>query len=565
MSQPNKYKKILLALLPFWTPLIPPQGICRLKGFLQSHGYQVTTVDANTDPGLKNLYDRYFAVLKRHIPADHLGNLYNIGNDVWRDHMMAHLHQADTRAYLDLARLIVERTFYHRLGDDVLAQLAQVLESFYARLAEFWGQVLERERPDVLGVSTYRDTLAASLFALRQAKRWRPDLLTVMGGTVFATILPLGSPNLAYFLEQSQDCLDKLIVGPGEELFLKLLKGELPAGQRLFSRAGLPGPVLRVPVEMLDYSDLDLAPYYYQAAAGSYSCPNRCSFCNAASYLGEYQERDPAHTVRDMIGLQERYGIQLFYMQDSLLNGVIDGLAQRFLDCPASLYWDGYLRVEDAAADPERVHRWRRGGFYRARMGVESGSQRVLDLMGKRITVEQSRRTIRALAQAGIKTTAYMVIGHPGESEDDFQRTLDLMEELQDDIWEAESNPFTYFYSGQPQDDQWQGLRRLLFPESAREMLVSQTWILDCQPSRQEMFKRVNRFVGLCQRLGIATPWSLHEVQKSDQRWRRLHRNAVPATMDFIARDRYLDECKSASMLRPAQAPVADQSDFDFA
>lgn len=565
MVSKRRYQKVLLALLPFWTPLIPPQGICQLKGFLEAHGYEVATVDANTDPGLKNLYDRYFAALKRHVPADHLGNLYNIGNDVWRDHMMAHLNRTSERAYLELARQIVEQTFFHRLDDAALAELAQTLDDFYARLGAYWAQVLESEQPDVLGVSTYRDTLAASLFALRQAKRWRPDLLTVMGGTVFATILPLGSPNLAYFLERSQDCLDKLIVGPGEQLMLKLLEGELPAGQRLFSRDDLPGPVFRPPVEMLDYSGLDLAPYYYQAAAGSYSCPNRCSFCNAASYLGEYQERDPGQTVRDMVYLQERHGIQLFYMLDSLLNGVIDGLAQRFRDSEASLYWDGYLRVEEGAADPERLHRWRQGGFYRARMGVESGSQQVLDLMGKRITVEQSRRVIRALGQAGIKTTAYMVIGHPGETEDDFQRTLDLMEDLQDDIWEAESNPFTYFYSGQPQDGHWRGQRRLLFPESAREMLITQTWFVEGQPSRREMFARVNRFVGLCQRLGMATPWTLHEVMRADERWLRLHQNAVPATMDFIARQHYVDECKDLSPLLAAQAPKADASDFDFA
>lgn len=557
--------KILLALLPFWNPLIPPQGIGYLKGFLQAHGYAVRAVDANTDLGLKNLYDRWFAALLAAIPAARRGNSYNIGNDVWRDHMMAHLHQADPDQYRELLGILIAKTFYHRVGAEVLEELIAVAEAFFARLEEFLDHLLERERPQVLGLSVYRDTLAASLFAARLAKRRDPGIKVVMGGAVFATILPPGSPNLAYVLERTAECVDHFIIGPGEELFLRWLKGQTPAGQRVSTSAELGGRFLRPGVELLDLSDFDLAYYHHQAIAASYSCPNRCGFCNVSTYFGPYERRDSQQTMAGMIALQKRNGGQVFYMLDSLLNGVIDDLADCFLASDAALYWDGYLRVDEAGCDADRVLHWRRGGFYRARMGIESGAQHVLDLMGKTITVEQSHRVIANLARAGVKTTAYVVIGHPGETEADFQATLDFVTEAQDGIWEAECNPFTYFHTGQPHAGLWADINMLLYPVWAKEMLLAQTWILDCDPPRQVMFERINRFVALCENLGIATPWSLVEVDRADQRWARLQPNAVPPLMDFIRGDRYMDECKRVRPLMAAASAPLDDSGFDFA
>lgn len=561
MAQP----KILLALLPFWNPLIPPQGISYLKGFLQSHGYPVRAADANTDLALKNLYDRWFAALLAAIPTNRRGNSYNIGNDIWRDHMMAHLHQTDPARYRELVRILIAKTFYHQVDGAVLEELIGLAEAFFARLGDYLDDLLERERPTVLGLSVYRDTLAASLFAARLAKRHDPAIKVVMGGAVFATILPPGSPNLAHFLERAGDCVDHFIIGPGEELFLRWLRGQTPAGQRVSTSADLGGRFLRPGVDLLDLGDFDLAYYHHQAIAASYSCPNRCGFCNVSTYFGPYERKDPQKTVADMITLQQRNGGQVFYMLDSLLNGVIDELAESFLASDAALYWDGYLRVDPAACDADRVLRWRQGGFYRARMGIESGAQHVLDLMGKTITVEQSRRVIANLARAGVKTTAYVVIGHPGETEADFQATLDFVTEAQDDIWEAECNPFTYFHTGQPHADQWSDINMLLYPAWAREMLLAQTWILDCDPPREVMFERINRFVALCESLGIATPWSLLDVDRADRRWARLQPNAVPPLMDFIRGDRYIDECKRVRPLIAASAASLDDSGFDFA
>lgn len=560
-------KKVLLALMPFWSPLIPPQGLARLKGFLQGYGIMVKTVDANLEKQFKGLYDLYFNTMKRFIPEKKWGNFYNIGNDVWREHMMAHInqHQLDKNQYLELVKILVEQVFYHPLTLEQARELDQVLAEFYRELRIFIVQWLEQEKPDLLGMSVYRDTLAASVFAFRICRELYPEIKTVMGGGIFSIQLPLGSTNLDYFLEQTRAYLDAIIVGEGETLLLKYLQGKLPVEKRLYSVKELqPEEIIGfAPVEQHDFSDFDHRLYNYEAGQASASCPHQCSFCNVAAFYGEFRKKDPYQTVREMTQLYQNSGTQLFYMLDSLLNPVIDSLSHAFIESDVALYWDGYFRV-DETVDMEKAMQWRRGGFYRARIGVESGSQKVLDLMDKKITVDHIRSTITSLAYAGIKTTAYIVIGHPGETEEDFQMTLDLVEELHKDFWEVECNPFTYFYTGQGHSDEWMSQRRLIYPEWATPLLMYRWWYVDGLPTREELYDRVQRFAIHCKRLGVSVAWSLQDVKQADERWKRLHKHSVPTVLELIDKNNYVDECKRLTDVIFARDKTEEIGEFDF-
>jgi radical SAM superfamily enzyme YgiQ (UPF0313 family) len=534
-------RKILLLMQPFWTPLIPPQGISYLKNFLQHHNYIVKTVDANTQEQFRELYNRYFGLLQKYIPVDKQGNFFNIGHDVLRNHMMAHIHYEDEGVYGELVKILIYQTYFTVIGDAQVNELNDVLDLFYARMKRYILDLLEREKPEVLGISVLRDTIAPSMFAFRLAGEKYPDVMTVMGGSVFSDHLRIDSPNFEYFLEKTP-YIDKIIVGEGQILFLKLLRGELPETQRVFTLKDIEGETLNYSVfdyKFPDMTDFDVErDYPYLAAQGSGSCPNQCSFCNVAAFYGKYKEKDAGQTVTEMITLYKMYGKQLFFMNDALLNGVATELSGEFLKSGTALYWDGYLRVDPDVCNPENTICWRRGGMYRVRLGVESGSQHVLDLMDKGITPGQTRAALASLANAGIKTTTYWVIGHPGETEADFSQTLELLEELKNDIYEAECNPFIFGYTGQAKTRRWEDKRVLLYPEEANDMLVIRTWRVDCPPSREETYERVNRFAGCCRRLGIPNPYSLREIYQADNRWEILHKNAVPPLVDFRKRKR---------------------------
>jgi len=529
-------KKILLALMPYWVPLIPPMGISCLKSYLAAHGFEVKTVDANVEPRLQEVIDRYFDLLKGYIPPGKQGNIYNLGNEVLRHHMMAHLHSRDEKQYIGLVKQLVYQTFFTSLGDDRVIPLNRLMESFYTRLREYVLDLLEKEKPSILGLSVYSVTLPASLFTFQLAKEIDPGMETVMGGAIFTGVLDLRSPNLEYFLEHTP-YIDKIFVGEGEELFLDYLRGKLPPQQRVYTLADIDNRLLDLDKSAVpDFSGLELRYYPNLASYTSRSCPFNCTFCSEKVFWGRFRKKKAARIVEELTRLSGQYKTQLFLMADSLLNPVVKELSGAIIDEGLSFYWDGYLRADPSVCNTDNTMQWRRGGFYRARLGLESGSPHILEAMGKKITPAQIREAVSALAQAGIKTTTYWVIGYPGETEEDFQQTLDLVEEMKDDLYEADCNPFAYFLTGQVESDRWaeKNRSRLLYPPEARDMMMIQTWILDTPPSREETYDRLNRFVAHCRALGIPNPYSLRDIYRADERWRKLHANAVPPLAEFL-------------------------------
>ncbi|UCH95357.1 MAG: radical SAM protein [Candidatus Aminicenantes bacterium] len=558
-------EKILLWVLPFWDPLIPPQGISCLKNFIKQHGYMVKTIDTNTKQELKEYYNSYFGFLRENIPEHRWGNFFNMGHDVLRNHLMAHLHHENQEEYIELVRILVYQTYFTGFNDDQVRWLIKIINSFYNQLEKYLLRVLEEEKPDVVGVTVLRDTVASSLFTFKLVKEKYPHIMTVMGGSIFSDHLFKGTPNFRYFLERTP-YIDKIIIGEGQNLFLKLLQGELPLSQRVFTLADINGETLGFsPLNFPDMSDFQVRTVYpYLAAQASAGCPFRCSFCNVAPFYGEYRQKEPRQVVEEMTKLYHTYGSQLFFMNDALMNPVIDGLSRELIKSGVSLYWDGYLRVDESTSDIENTMFWRQGGFYRARIGVESGSQRVLDLIGKKITVDQTRAAVASLAYAGIKTTAYIVVGHPGETQEDFQKTLDLLEELKNDIWEAECNPFIYGYDGQVNSAQWVKQNKLLYPAWAKKMLMIQTWVVDAEPSREETYNRVCRLIQHCNKMGIPNPYSLSEIYQADERWKKLHKNAVPGLIEFKDKDTTIDDTKDVRDVFILQNKIDERGDFAF-
>jgi radical SAM superfamily enzyme YgiQ (UPF0313 family) len=278
---------------------------------------------------------------------------------------------------------------------------------------------------------------------------------------------------------------------------------------------------------------------------------------------GKYKSRSPKDVAEELINLYNSYSSQLFFIVDSLLNPIMNELACELLKQDKVVYWDGSLRVSDMVGNVHDAILWRRGGFYRARMGIETGSQRLLDLMDKRISIEQIRKSISSLAYAGIKTTTFWVVGYPGETEEDFQQTLDLIEELKDDIYETTFRPLLYYKSKRPKFGVCEKSKKL-YPDYAKDKVLIETWIPDIEPSREETYGRLNRFHEHITKLGIPNPYSLYELEKADIRWKKLHDNAVPSILELKGKNQYVDECRSIGEIQLLDNSLVDTEDFAF-
>jgi radical SAM superfamily enzyme YgiQ (UPF0313 family) len=539
-------------------------GIACLKAFLQQHGYTVAAKDLNVEKQFDEVYNCYFDQLKACIPRENQGNFRNIGEDVLRNHLMAYNHFTRKKEYDELVKIVIARNFFCTVPDPVIDRLNRVVENFYTLLEKYLIGLLEREKPGVLGLSLFENTLAAGLFAAKLTKTGYPGIKIVVGGGVFAEQLAPGSPNHDFFLNQTS-YIDKIIIGEGELLFLAWMQNQLPDSQKVLTVKDIGGKILDPgSAPPPDFSDFDLTCYPYLGAYTSRSCPFQCKFCSEAFYWGHFRKKETGDIAKQLKSLNKKHDRQLFLMCDSLVNPVITDLATRLIKEDTVVYWDGYLRADKHVCDMKNTFLWRRGGYYRARLGIESGSQRILDLMEKKTTTGQIKQAISSLAAAGIKTTTYWVIGYPGETETDFRETLDLLKELANDIYEAWCSPLYYYPGAQVNHTQWAENHVLLYPEKATQMLMMQTWVLKGKPARKETYDRVHRFVEYCRVLGIPNPFTLEDINRADDRWVKLHKNAVPPLLDLQQPGKYISECRNVEPFYKVTFSWQEEGDFAF-
>jgi len=542
-------KKILLSLMPFWSPLNPPLGISVLKAFLKSNGFNVHVYDFNTIDELWTIQSRFFNLITQIIPVNKRNNFYMVGIDIFNLLLMTYLNQLKGKKKLaaqdyllchEIVIMLLEKNYHLdsslMVNDSLLTEIDQMMEEFYINLEKALSRVIEQSKPDIFGISVFSPSLAPSLFAFQWVKQEYPSIETLMGGGIFADQLALDSSNLDLFLKKTESTIDAVFVGEGERLLTKYLSGELKKGSRLYSLNDIGGETIDLScVPPPDFSGLNLSAYSQMAIYASRSCPFQCGFCSETVQWGKYRKKTGKQIVDEIDSIKNIYGGKLFMFGDSLVNPVIKELSDCLIEKGTDIYWDGYLRTDPEVCDLSLTNHWRKGGFYRARLGVESGSQNVLNLMNKKMPVQQIKNAVSALAKAGIKTTTYWVVGYPGETEEDFKQTLALLTELKNDIYEADWHPFYFFPKGQVRSNQWvndYGIESM-YPEKFNDLLILQTWKLKTNPTPADIGDRMNRFGETCRKMNIPNPYSMMDIFKADKRWKELHPNCGPSLLEL--------------------------------
>jgi hypothetical protein len=93
---------------------------------------------------------------------------------------------------------------------------------------------------------------------------------------------------------------------------------------------------------------------------------------------------------------------------------------------PCAVPWYGFVRITRQFADPDFCEALKRSGCAMLQIGLESGSQKVLDGFSKGIDLKIAQRSLENLKQAGIATYVYLLFGTPWETELDAEKTLDF-------------------------------------------------------------------------------------------------------------------------------------------
>ena len=289
---------------------------------------------------------------------------------------------------------------------------------------------------DVVGVycmATMRED--AVWFARRL--RGRCDLL-VAGGP-----LPTCEPEA--FLAD----FDVVVRGEGEQTMVDILAasaagadvGAVPgavvaAADGGAAAAGPPRP-FAADLDALPFPARDLLPnaayishgrrrygYAVTTVMSSRGCPFACEFCSNVVFGSSYRERSPASVVDEIeealaLGYDRiAFSDDVFTMRAERVAAVCDEIERRRLH----FEWECLARVD--GVDRATAARMRRAGCRTVFFGIESGSDEILRLMRKGITVAQARDAVWAAHDAGLEVGAFFILCYPGETDETVLATL---------------------------------------------------------------------------------------------------------------------------------------------
>jgi radical SAM superfamily enzyme YgiQ (UPF0313 family) len=174
---------------------------------------------------------------------------------------------------------------------------------------------------------------------------------------------------------------------------------------------------------------------------GSRGCPYNCTFCGAAVSANPdvtIRVRSPENIIGELDQLHDEYGVTAFRFVDDLFLGVgrvIDEQMAAFTRnrIGERYVWDatGRINVLNRLSDAD-LDRLVTNGLREVALGIESGSDRILAAMDKRIDAEMTERVARRLVAHGIGVKGYFILGFPGETQQDLNATVQHIRNLWD-------------------------------------------------------------------------------------------------------------------------------------
>lgn len=405
---------LLLIYPPVAKNCEPPAGMARLAGFLRGNGVECVTLDANrlgldfllglegaeadtwSMRARKNLTSNVLALKERHSYTNFDRYKRNVA-DVNR--ILTGVGQ-EWGAELSLANY---QDQYSPVKSGDLLKVCELFREhlFYPLYETAITAAIDQNQPDYIGISlSYLSQAVASFSLIGFLKARYPSIKIILGGGLVTSWM-----RSSLWRNPFQG-LVHCVSGPGEQPLLDILGGE---------STGSPAPPV---YDCTDY----LAPGFilpYAASSGCYW--NKCLFCPETAEDNPYIPVGTEQVLGELIPLVQQHKPVLVHFLD---NAVRPSLMQALCDEKLGAPWYGFARASQQLADPGFCHALRRSGCLMLKLGLESGSQDVLDAMEKGIDLSMVSKVLKNLREAGIMTYVYLLFGTPSEDEVRARKTL---------------------------------------------------------------------------------------------------------------------------------------------
>ena len=308
---------------------------------------------------------------------------------------------------------------------------------------------LDRRPPDRVVLQMVTPAVPRGLVLARKIKDRLPDVQVVAVGQ-HASVLP------ATLLGPGSS-VDLCVRGEYEQKLLEVVTSPEPDPAGL-ARPGPDAPCIDPAVLCVDDLDALPLPAHHLFASPRYrvfhptgvrrrwrwgfvlssrGCPHGCVYCSPTlrNSYGKGLRLRSAQSVLEELELLTSLGCTLIHFKDDVFSQRRDhvtGLCEAILSRGLKVAWTAQTRPD--LVDDELLRLMKRAGCVTLGLGVESGSARVLERLGKGLDADAARLAFPAARRAGLLTVGFFMLGNPGETEQDIAMTHRLLMEVAPDI-----------------------------------------------------------------------------------------------------------------------------------
>ena len=304
--------------------------------------------------------------------------------------------------------------------------------------------------PDIIGITTLTPPMKHVIKITQMTKEITPRCKVVLGG-----VHPTAFPEMTL----KETGADFAIMGEGEITLYEIVKGVAENNLEPKNIDGIcwkdkNGNIIKnKPREYIE--NLDILPFparelfnlkeYYSAPTKKVSdekmvtpiltsrgCAFKCVHCiSNLLWSRRVRFRSPDNVVNEIEEVVKKYNIREFNILDDTFTLKKDRLieiCQKIIDKKLNIFWICFSRVN--TIDEEMAEIMYKAGCRKISFGLESGSQKILDMMNKNATIEMGRKAVKAIRKNKIEAHASFMFGNIGETKETMRETLDFAKSL---------------------------------------------------------------------------------------------------------------------------------------
>jgi radical SAM superfamily enzyme YgiQ (UPF0313 family) len=320
-----------------------------------------------------------------------------------------------------------------------------------------FGRFIEKEHYDIIGIQMFTHEVPSVMKHVEIIRKKSPETLILLGGAHIS-----GDPEGTMRMIGA----DFGFVGEAEvgiERFMKLSRGDYRDHQLL---SGIPNLVWRDGNEIvvngrdcvMDLDDIGYPAWHLMPPAsyptsphGSFcrsppvapviasrGCPFQCTFCAGKMVTGSrLRYRSIKNVIDEIVMLHEKYGVNEIHIEDdnfTFKKEYVMEFCKEVLKLPFKLSFALPNGVRIDTLDEELLVLMEKAGFYSIAIGIESGSNRILKLMRKRLTTELIREKVDLIKRrTGMNITGFFMMGYPGETKEEVLETIEFAKSIRID------------------------------------------------------------------------------------------------------------------------------------